>query len=669
MSETGILYAGMGNTSQDGIFQSTDGGEHWTSVLTGTDGTRPHHDQRCWGFASGQVFEGNDGGINRFVARSNGKAGPGVWQSLNTPSLQTILANGVGIHPEYPNVLLVGSQDNSVALRKDGSWAYVTGDDDGRCGIDPFDANYMYRTGVSDYHFFFRSDDGGKTWKDKSVTGKPNVPWYADFVFHPNQPARIAVGLDRIYETRNRGDAWTAISDQLGGAGVVANALCYGLGDTLYVSFGGRLFKTTNDGTVWNELNKGNNWTGNIVTIGVDRMNSSDVYVATDGGAIWHSPDAGSGWTNISGDFPGSPLAITALAIRDDPAFHLTTLYISTSVGVYFSGETGSVVHWARFGDQLPDVGINDLKYNAANKNLFAAAYGRGVFGAYTHFLTLAPPSATSLGNVVFNAALDEDGTPSLNQAQYGDAFSGWFKIQGIGLFNTAPAITSIRNSIFVFETGRDAHIYLNQAQYGYPFTGWFEVQGNGLSNNPPAAASLGNTVYLFIRGTDGNIYKNEADFGHPFGDWFVIPGGLKTNQPPAVVTHGNTIYVIATGMDGKIYKNEADVGHSFSGWFEIQGNGQSDVGPAAAVIQNTLYVVIKGTDGKVYKNEADFGHAFGNWFELQGGGITNAAPSATAVSNSLFVFMKGLDDRVYLNQAAYRQAFSGWFEVGGGIQ
>jgi hypothetical protein len=204
ISELGAVYVGLGGdtTSTDGIYQSLNGGASWVSIHPGANNTKPHHDQRCWGFFAGRVFEGNDGGISRFIPAS-GQAAPGTWESLNTPGLQTILAEGLGLHPQYPNVMLVGSQDNAVAIRNNGVWRFIDGEDERNPQFDPYDARFLYHSKRSSENFFFRSDDDGLTWASKSPPAVEQD--YAPFAFHPTTPGRMALGTDRVYETRNRG--------------------------------------------------------------------------------------------------------------------------------------------------------------------------------------------------------------------------------------------------------------------------------------------------------------------------------------------------------------------------------------------------------------------------------------------------------------------------------
>jgi hypothetical protein len=672
VSELGIVYVGMGNASQDGIYQSTDQGAHWSSIFPGSNGNRPHHDQRSWGFFNGQVFEGNDGGLFRFVPLANGKAGPGDWQSLNSPTLDTIMANGIGLHPHYPNVLLVGSQDNGVALRNGGTWNYVTGDDDTHPRFDPFDANFAYRASVSEEAFFFRSNDGGLTWptQDKSTPGGAQTD--APYVFHPTVAGRLALGSDRVFETFSRGDSWTAISGPRGGP---VTALAYGTGDDIYAAFGGALFKTANHGgngddNNWTKLNAGVDWLGTLIAIAVDRHNSQRVYVATDTGVVWQSLTGGTTWANITGDLPPKPFRLSALTMRSDTTSVEPTLFVAMSVGVYASPPSplSGARHWQRLGS-LPDTWATDVVYHDTTKYLVASTFGRGVFASYQHFLTNSGLGAASLNNTAFVYARDLDDRVIGNQATFSQAFSGWIELQGGGQTDAAPAATAVNSSVFVFIKGLKGDIQLNQAAFGHPYSGWTEVQGGGVTDAAPSASTISGHVFVFIKGLDKNIYLNQADFGHAFGQWFVVPGQKLTDVAVTTTSIHNSVFVFAKGLDRKIYVNQADFGHAFGQWFEVQGNGLTDTSPSSAAVGNTVFVVIRSPDGRILVNQAGFGHAFSGWTELQGGGQTDAAPVAVGIGNSLFVYMKGLDGRIYLNQAALGHPFSGWFEVGGGLR
>jgi hypothetical protein len=574
--EGSVYVGGVNNGQQNGLFQSTDGGASWVSIDVGSNGVRPHTDQHAWAFFGGAVYNGNDGGVYRFTPRPGHQPGPGTWESLNTASLQTILAQGIDLHPQYPNVMLVGSQDNGVALRTRGNWRYVTGGDAGPVRFDEQRGQFAWATGRSAPSFLDASMDGGQTWTDNSPQNQA-IQDYAPIAPHPTQAGRVVVGVDRVFEWRQTAGAWTAISGALAGTSGFVTALVYGGDDTVYVAYGPQLFKTTNDGgdggdANWPELNKGNDWHGGITSVAVDSHNSDRVYLATSGGAVWRSGDAGRTWTEITGDFPSPTLSINALAMRSDNAATEPTPFAASSVGVYARIQRANGPGWVRMSNGLPETTATDLRFNDTNKYLLAGTYGRGLFAAYLHFRTAVGPGATSLDNVVFNAAVDLDGRICLNQAEFGHAFSGWFEVQGDGRTDAPPAATAVRQSVFVFVKGLNQRIYLNQADFGHAFSGWFEVQGDGRTDAAPAAATLNNTLFVVMKGLNQRIYLNQADFGHAFSGWFELQGGGRTDVAPTAVTIDNSLFVFIKGLNGRIYLNQAEFGHAFSGWFEVGG-------------------------------------------------------------------------------------------------
>ena len=387
MAPDGSLYVGGVNDSrQDGIFQSTDAGAHWTSIDVGSNGLRPHTDQRAWTFFNGRVYNGNDGGIYRFTPRANRAAGPGTWESLNTATLQTILTQGVGPHPTTPGLILCGSQDNAIALLKNGVWREVDGDDASKVRFDPDPlavGQYAYRTGVSDFVFFFRSDDGGETWADRSPADarakNAVIDWYAPFAIHPITTSRLVVGIDRVYETRNRGDSWSLVSPTF--ASTQSTAIAYATNDIIWVAYNQEIYLTVNGGgdgtwTNWRAARRGTNFGGVIVAIAVDPRYPGEAYLASDGGRIWHTPDEGDTWLDVTSNFPG--LAINTLAIVPGHAFDPPLLFVGTIVGVYLSFDRGA--SWGLFNQGLPFCDVRDLQYVPAQNTVSAALYGRGVW-------------------------------------------------------------------------------------------------------------------------------------------------------------------------------------------------------------------------------------------------------------------------------------------------
>jgi hypothetical protein len=618
------------------------------------------------------------------------------------------------MHPSYPRVLAEGSQDNVVALRYRGSWTYLDGGDNGPVRFDPYDARYVYATGVSDPHFFFRSDNGGK-FLDKSPPKAQNIPGYASFAFHPVEAGRICVGSDMVHETIDHGDGWNEVSPPLTPQqppfGDPIRAVAYGRGNsgTIFAAYSSqRLFRTTDGGNSWPEIMpQGGNWRGTIISIVTDPHNAARVYAATDTGAIWRSPDGGSTWSEIAGNQIGGSTGLTvhALDLRSDSSTQEPTLFAATTDGVWMSTVQNGTFSWSQMDGGLPDTDVTDLQFNPTNKNIVAGLYGRGVFAAYLHLKSGVSPGSVSIRDRVFTFAADLDERVLVNQAKLDDAFSGWSEVQGNGHTDAAPSAIAIGDRLFVFiketDTGK---IRLNQAELGNAFLpDWVEVQGHGRTGTAPSAVAVEdrlfarNRLLVFIEdAATGHILWNMAVLDGPFlGQWPEVEGHGRTDAAPSAVAvedltfippfvwPSNRLFVfIRDAASGKVLLNQAvQFGlffspHWQSQWVEVQGIGHTDAAPSAVAIGKRLFVFIKeAISGKVLLNQAELDGPFfprwlDQWVEVQGNGRTDAAPSAMALGNRLFVFIKdAATGRILWNTAVLDGPFSPqWQEVDGGL-
>jgi photosystem II stability/assembly factor-like uncharacterized protein len=411
LSPGGVLYVATGNPSYNAIYQSNNSGGAWSSIEKSSNGIIPHPDLQCFAFFDNKVYIGNDGGIYRFTPLPSGLDGANVWESLNTNSLQTILIDGIGIHPTNPQIILSGTQDNGIILSQAGNSTYRDGGDNAKILFDPSPGGskqYAYTTGGDPQYnetdktiqVFYNSDDGGKTWKDKSPIDAfeqfAGSEKYAPFALHPANSSRIALALDRVYESFDKGETWgkqkspifnpVGIRDNGLNYGAQATAIAYGAGDVIWVAYGGRLLRTVNGGgngeiNNWAEMNQGVTFGGSIIQIAIDPARSWNTYLATDGGRIWQysflfgAPSMQ--WRDITSNLPNS-VGVNSLCLVPGVGFVLPRLVVGTNAGVFISFDNGT--SWARFNNNLPAGRVNDLQYHAPTKTLFAGIYGRGIF-------------------------------------------------------------------------------------------------------------------------------------------------------------------------------------------------------------------------------------------------------------------------------------------------
>jgi hypothetical protein len=113
------------------------------------------------------------------------------------------------------------------------------------------------------------------------------------------------------------------------------------------------------------------------VDISVDPNNSSTVYVAFSGFGTSHlykSTNGGSSWINTGNGLPDVPTS----AVVVDPKYS-SIVYVGNDLGVYISKDSGNT--WNDFNNGLEDALLTlDLAVSPANRMLFAASHGRGVY-------------------------------------------------------------------------------------------------------------------------------------------------------------------------------------------------------------------------------------------------------------------------------------------------
>src|ERR1035437_8101049 len=349
-----------------GLFHSVDGGASFTNVPS------VHADQRFIGFNPAMpsaLYVGNDGGVVRFDGTTP--------TDLNNNTLNVLeFARGIGAHPTDPSVVVGGTRDNRAIISSNGTWSVFGGGDGSYASIDPINPNLRYAVsnGIP-----FRSDGASFTsGLDLSGAG------WGQLVPSPIAPGTMYFGLNRLYETRDRGSSWHAISPDFGQQ-ISAISVSHSDPRVLYVAAGTAVAVTTDGGTSWQVGDPG---FGLIRTIAASPTNSGTVYIlgySASGQNVFKSGDFGRSWQSVSIDVTiEQPKALVIPASGE--------LYVGTSRGIWHSLNDGA--SWVPFNSGLPLVDVVDLLYQPSAQRVIAATHGRGM---YKYELGIAPPTAAKL--------------------------------------------------------------------------------------------------------------------------------------------------------------------------------------------------------------------------------------------------------------------------------
>ena len=293
-----------------------------------------------------------------------GSVGGGVWKTNNAgrtwnpvfDSANVGSIGAIGVAPSNPNVVYVG-----------------TGEADMRDSIQFGDG--MYRT-----------NDAGKTWQH---IGLENTRQIGRVIVDPKNPNIVFVAAlghayaanpDRgVYRSRDGGATWQKVLFKDENVGAIDLNFDPSNSQIVYATLwnvrrppwfiyapangpGGGIFKSTDGGTTWNEIDQGIPIEGRgRVGISVSPVNHNRIYAAVDAkeGGIFRSEDAGATWTRLSSDKRLWDRGWYFEKITADPK-NADTVYVSNT-SVYRStdgGQKWTAIKGAPGGDDYHQVWI-----------------------------------------------------------------------------------------------------------------------------------------------------------------------------------------------------------------------------------------------------------------------------------------------------------------------
>ncbi|MBC8043260.1 MAG: hypothetical protein IAF08_07425, partial [Rhizobacter sp.] len=524
-NDVDTLFAG----SSTGVYRSTNRGQDWSLV----------------GLQNQVVYDmlvkGNTIFAGSFSAYRSTDGG-GTWQSLSGFS-------GV------PQKFAIGSSGDLFLGTVYGGGLYRSSDDG--------DSWTQVNTGLPNY-----STQGTPNIRERclasSITGDT---LYAGF----NEG-----GATGVYRTTNNGASWQPANGSPVAGNELSNSYISGFAVSdagkFYVSDGGTVYRSTNGGGTWTNLdspsaytlaartvgsndeiylgqldgtvqrstNSGTTWTAltecNMGQSGFFLRGSSEVYVATDGSGVWYSTDKGTSWQ------------IQNSGMRASIVYTMTKKGENLYAGTYHNSlhlSTNDGITWVRKSNGIPNnARLTSLAIKGAA--IFVGDVNGGVF------------RSTNNGNNWTN--IDPGSGTIALAASGGDVFAGTFS----GIYRTTNDGDS-----------------------------WTKVgnAASGLTNEWVVALTI-NGPYIFAgtpSGPGAGIYRSSDR-----GDSWTLVGSTASGLPAANPNNGygyvqsvfvvntNTVYAGVNGA-GKTYKS-TDNGGS---WTEVAGIGESS---ALAVSGSSLF-------------------------------------------------------------------------------
>ena len=461
-----ILYAAIElDRTKGGVYKSTNQGASWTKQSDAVSGaTGPHYYQEL--YASPHEFDklylmdvrvqvSSDGGKNfqRMQERDKHSDNHAIVFREDDPNY-IMIGTDAGIYESFDNTdnwrfidnlpltqyykvavddqepfywVYGGTQDNgshsgpSRTVESEGirnaHWYKTLGADGHQSATEPGNPDIFYaETQQGGLHRIDRLTGEQIFIQPQASPGEDyeRYNWDAPIVVSPHNPARLYFASQRVWRSDNRGDSWTAISDDLTkdeerlslpimgrtqswdspwDVGAMSN---YNTITSLSESpvTEGLIYAGTDDGIVQITEDGGSTWrkynvgsmpgvpaTAFVNDIRADLHDANTVYICLDNHKygdlkpyLLKSNDRGVTWRKATGGMPDKTLVWRTVQDHVDKKL----MFAATEYGVYVSFDGAD--NWMKFGGGFPTISVRDITIQRRENDLIAATFGRGFY-------------------------------------------------------------------------------------------------------------------------------------------------------------------------------------------------------------------------------------------------------------------------------------------------
>ena len=309
------------------------------------------------------------------------------------------------------------SRTDNVQGIQNGDWKVVLDWDGHQPATEPGNPNIVYAERQEG--FLSRIDMATGEIVDIQPQAEDGDPferfnWDAPILVSPHNPTRLYVASQRVWCSENRGDEWTAISEDLtknqnrlalpimGGPQSWDNPWDFLAMSTFNTITSlaespkqeGLLYAGTDDGLVHVSENGGESWTkievgsmpgvpdaAFVNDIRADLFDANTVYIALDNHKngdfkpyLLKSTDAGKSWQSITSNLPERLLVWRLVQDHVKPGL----MFAATEFGIYFTIDGGG--RWTQLKGGLPTISFRDIHIHRRENDLVAASFGRSIY-------------------------------------------------------------------------------------------------------------------------------------------------------------------------------------------------------------------------------------------------------------------------------------------------
>ncbi len=284
----------------------------------------------------------------------------------------------VAIDPRDKDRLYVSTLDGQIHTSADGgrSWRLLVNLDKPELVLDQLfvdsrDSRIIYTSGHrgTAAGAFFRTTDGGATWKESRELRGESIH---SMTQSPSDPSMIYVGTTRgVWISKNKGADWEKIASPTMPVNIDSLAIDPRTNNTIYAGTFWRAYKSVDSGKNWRLIRDGMIDDSDVFAITINPRNPENI-VASACSGIYESQNGGEKWSKING--------IPSQSRRTrDIVQHPTipgTIYAATTEGFWMSANDGK--SWALTTPR--NLEINSIAVHPEEPNrVFIATNNNGV--------------------------------------------------------------------------------------------------------------------------------------------------------------------------------------------------------------------------------------------------------------------------------------------------
>ncbi len=360
------------------VARSTNAGVNWTTITKWYNAPplpEVHADLHNISYNPlhpNDLYFNNDGGLYVLNVPSN------TWLEL---SEQLIITQFYSVANSQTNsdFIIGGIQDNGGVKRfSPGFWGATNGGDAMETAVDPVNDNIIYTTYILGQ--LYRSNDKWTADTYHDITPKDNFgnplegEWVTPYSLNPKNRTTIFAAYSDVYKSTNRGDTWTAISQNLtSGNKLQALAIAPSDSQVIYTCRDNILYSTTNSGSTWANITLSGSERITSILVHPTQPNTIWLSRAGFGAKVFKSINGGLTFQNVSGSLPNVP----ANCLFYEPG-SINGIYVGTDLGVFYINDT--LANWVSFNNGLPAVPVTDFSIYLPTNKLRVATYGRGLW-------------------------------------------------------------------------------------------------------------------------------------------------------------------------------------------------------------------------------------------------------------------------------------------------